>query len=365
MGLENYMKSQGLEAVSEGSVDDLSGQDVAPQTDNNTVDAASSEVVDDSSTSNSETEVSQEQGVSNDEGSTFSFEDTFKDKYGKTPEELEQELSSLKEKSSKLDNFNPDSLDRLEKLVSGELTWDKIKEIAEVQTLDVDKLSDQEAIVRKMQMQDGLSKDEIDYKLDKYNKYSQEDFDDLSDSEKKEYKALKSEFSRLASDSKSFLNSLKESDDYKLPELSKKEEVDQEEFKKQFEAVKNQYESAVSDSLKDFNSISVNLGEEDFSFELTDEMKKQVQDLSNNVNNFHENFVGDKGVEFDKMFNTIAKGLFFDQAIKSAVESNKNSGKLEAVKDMNNITSKSGNSAPRSPQSNFLKAATELWKKNT
>ena len=70
-------------------------------------------------------------------------------------------------------------------------------------------------------------------------------------------------------------------------------------------------------------------------------MKQEVQDVMFNINDYHKNFVGDNGVDFGEMQTVIAKGLYFDEAMRSLLELNTNEGKVEAVKDINNVVDKS------------------------
>ena len=119
----------------------------------------------------------------------------------------------------------------------------------------------------------------------------------------------------------------------------------------EFEELKNRYESSVSESLKEFNSVSLKLGEDnEFTFELNDEMKQKVQERMNGINEYYSNFVSANGVDYNNMKETIAKELFFDQILKSAVEANINKGEINAVKEINNVVDKSKKS--QAPSSN-------------
>ena len=134
--LEDFVKSQGGEVIREGeSTSDQvrSGQVDEPQLEESTEaeEVGNEEQVEDSTGVEETVE---------DQGDTISFEDTFKEKYGSI-EELEEKIRSLTEKANAPrleDDFESDSVDMLKKVLSSGFDWNKLKEIAEVKTLDVD-----------------------------------------------------------------------------------------------------------------------------------------------------------------------------------------------------------------------------------
>lgn len=339
--LEDFVKSQGGEVIKEGeSTSDQvrSGQVDEPQLEESTEaeEVGNEEQVEDS--------IGVEETVE-DQGDTISFEDTFKEKYGSI-EELEEKIRSLTEKADAPrleDDFESDSVDMLKKVLSSGFDWNKLKEIAEVKTLDVDGLSGRQALSKMLEMKDGLSKAEINLKLREYDRLKEEDVSLMDSDEKLEHEAKLAQYERLQRQGKEFLSSIKGDDKYALPELKKTENNPEllEKQQKEYEELKNLYESSVVESVNGFNEINVILGEEEFSFELSDEMKQEVQDVMFNINDYHKNFVGDNGVDFGEMQTVIAKGLYFDEAMRSLLELNTNEGKVEAVKDINNVVDKS------------------------
>lgn len=339
--LEDFVKSQGGEVIREGeSTSDQvrSGQVDEPQLEESTEaeEVGNEEQVEDSTGVEETVE---------DQGDTISFEDTFKEKYGSI-EELEEKIRSLTEKANAPrleDDFESDSVDMLKKVLSSGFDWNKLKEIAEVKTLDVDGLSGRQALSKMLEMKDGLSKAEINLKLREYDKLKEEDVSLMDSDEKLEHEAKLAQYERLQRQGKEFLSSIKGDDKYALPELKKTENNPEllEKQQKEYEELKNLYESSVVESVNGFNEINVILGEEEFSFELSDEMKQEVQDVMFNINDYHKNFVGDNGVDFGEMQTVIAKGLYFDEAMRSLLELNTNEGKVEAVKDINNVVDKS------------------------
>lgn len=339
--LESFIKSQGGEVIREGesTSDELrSGQVDEPQLEESTEaeEVGNEEQVEDST--------GVEEAVE-DQGDTISFEDTFKEKYGSI-EELEEKIRSLTERADAPrleDDFESDSVDMLKKVLSSGFDWNKLKEIAEVKTLDVDGLSGRQALSKMLEMKDGLSKAEINLKLREYDRLKEEDVSLMDSDEKLEHEAKLAQYERLQKQGKEFLSSIKGDDKYALPELKKTENNPEllEKQQKEYEELKNLYESSVVESVNGFNEINVILGEEEFSFELSDEMKQEVQDVMFNINDYHKNFVGDNGVDFGEMQTVIAKGLYFDEAMRSLLELNTNEGKVEAVKDINNVVDKS------------------------
>ena len=342
MSFEDLLKAQGLKVVGSGdaSRDEQPKQEVEPQQEVKDIE---------------ETPQPEAKEESDAEVKEISFEDSFKEKYGSL-EDLETKLSSLEEKASASrfeDKYESDSIDRLEKVLGSGFSWDKIKEIADVKTLNVDSLDGRQALSKMLEMKDGLSTAEINGKLREYDKLNDADLELMDDDEKIEHKAALARYDRLQKESKDFLNSVKNDEKYSLPDLKKptddKELIEKQQ--KEFDELKNRYESSVSESVKEFNSVSLKLGEDnEFTFELNDEMKQKVQERMNGINEYYTNFVSANGVDYNNMKETIAKELFFDQILKSAVESNINKGEINAVKEINNVVDKSKKS--QAPSSN-------------
>jgi hypothetical protein len=336
---ENFVKSQGGEIIKEGesSVESVRSGEVEETNLEETN-------VEDSSVENEEVQSEGSEAVES-EGDTLSFEDTFNEKYGSI-ENLEDKIRSLTEKaeSPRLeDEFESDSVDMLKKVLSSGFDWNKLKEIAEIKTIDVDGLSGRQALSKMLEMKEGLSKAEINLKLRDYDRLKEEDVSLMDSDETLEHEAKLAQYERLQREGRDFLSGVKNDDKYSLPDLKKSENNQEllDNQKKEYEELKSLYESGVESSVNEFDEISIVLGEDEFSFELSDEMKQEVQDVMFNINDYHKNFVGDNGVDFGGMQTVIAKGLYFDEAMKSLLELNTNEGKVEAVKDINNVVDKS------------------------
>lgn len=352
MKIEDFIKAQGGEVVASGETnrEELANQEVeqTPEV------QEEPEVID---KEDDQPVVETPEVEEKPEGDTISFEDQFKQDYG-SKEDLDNELRSLREKANAErleDKFESESIDRLSKVLESGFSWDKIKEIADMKTLDVENMDGRQALSKMLEMKDGLSKREVNAKLYEFDQLQKADTDLMDEGEKIQHEAALAQYERLQNESKDFLTSVKSDEKYSLPDL--KSAPDQTELiekqNKEFEDLKNMYESSVDGSLKDFNSINITLGEDnDFTFELNDEQKQQVQQQMYGINDYYNNFASADGIDYTKMQETIAKGLFFDQMMKSAVESNINKGKVEAVKDINNVVDKSKrNQAPASDQS--------------
>lgn len=354
MQIEDYLRSQGLEPVSkEDASENL--EEGTQETEQQTVDTS-----EDVLSSEEKTEENTDNTSSTSE-SVQSFEDSFKEKY-ESFEALESKIRSLEESKkgeSLSDRYGEENVSRLEKLLDGGLSWDKVSEIAKIQSLDVDSLDDRQALVKSLELKDGLSPAEIKGQLLKYDRLKNADLDLMDDEEQVAHFALEAEMKRLAKSGKEYLNSLKENEAYSLPTIEKAEVVDQEEVLKQrqqeFEELGRMYEAGVSESLKDFNSIKINLGEgNDYEFELNEEQKLVIQNKMNKVNSFHENFNGDGKILFNEMATSFVAQEFLGEIVKSAVENNTNNGKVEAIKDINNVVDKSKKQATSTSGNNYM-----------
>ena len=361
--LEAYMKANNLERVSSEEQTEKTEEVVETPQNEEVKEVVTEKQPVENETPDQTEAVKTEEPVAQEK----SFEDSFKEKYGSL-EELENKIRSLEEKKGLESKFDDESLSRLESILEGGLSWDKIGEIAKIQTLDVESLTDEQALAKVMELKEGLSKAEIDYKLLEFKKLNDVDLDLLDEEEKAAHFAKKAEYARLAKDGKSFLEGLKSDEKYSLPTLqSKKDEANQEELIKQqqaeFEQLQKLYEQGVDSTVKEFDSIKLNLGEgKEFEFELNDEMKAEVRKEMFEVNNYYKHFEGDKEVLFGKMAEITAKRLFFDKILQSAVESTINDGTVKAVKDINNVVDKS-NKMPSSDKADPMKQILEGWKK--
>lgn len=350
MGLEDFLSSQTGEEVvlSDSKEENVDTPEVAETEGSVTEEPASEEAVD----SSEEKKTEDTEKVD----STPSFEEMWAermgDKYGKF-EDFDDHYSSLKTKSEQEryeDKYSEESRDRLDKLLESETSWDRIKEIASVQTLDVEKLNGRQAMAKALELDQGLTRAEIENELYDYDQLKDVDLDDLDDRELIKHNSDLSKFARLERESKSYLSELKQDKRFSLPELTKKEEVSEETLKAQDKVREDAiqaYETDVSSQVSSLNNLDIKIGENDvFKYELTSEDKQTVESQMKGVNSYYTNFMNDGKLDMKSMSETLAKGLVFDKAIKAALESQSNAGEEAAVKKINNTNFDAKSTAP-------------------
>jgi len=289
------------------------------------------------------------------------------EKYGKL-EEFDNHYSSLKTKAEQEryeDKFSEESRGRLDKLLGSDLSWSKIKEIANVQTLDVEKLDGRQAMAKALELDQGLTPDEIKNELFDYDQLNNVDLEELDERELIKHKSDVSKFARLERESKSYLSTLKEDERFSLPELANQEEVSDETLKSQDEERKNAiqaYESDVSSHVSSFNELDIEIGEDkSFKYEISAEDKQEIESRMKGVNNYYTNFMNDGKLDMKSMSETMAKGLLFDKAIKAALESQSNAGEEAAVKKINNTNFNANQSAPSDSGKSIMQQIAEKY----
>jgi len=371
MALEDFLNANGVEGASIVKEDEVvdtveTTEEVVPTEATEEVDPPAPEGKVETETEVPEEAPEEEAVVSK----TFEemWSEKMADKYGKL-EEFDDHYSSLKTKAEQEryeDKFSEESRGRLDKLLGSDLSWDKIREIANVQTLDVDKLDGRQAMAKALELDQGLSPDEIKNELYDYDMLKNVDLDELTERELIKHNSDVSKFARLERESKSYLSTLKEDERFSLPELAKKEEVSDETLKAQ-EKVRTDaiqaYENDVTSHVSSFNEIDIKTGEgESFKYELSPEDKQEVESRMKNVNNYYTNFMNDGKLDMKSMSETMAKGLLFDKAIKAALESQSNAGEESAVKKMNNTNFDSKSSAPSDSGKSVMQQIAEKYK---
>lgn len=343
MAVEDALSKLGFEDIGDEEMNPLEDPGLEPQ---NYVDLTGDEA---------EVEDKEEAGESasgeatedKPEGDTLdkTFEDLFKEKYGEEYDIVKKdEYSSLKAKAEAErleDMFEEESLGLLKNVATSGLDWKKIKNIADVQTLDIESLSPLESIAKQLQLESGLTKEEINLELREFKKLEKVDLDVLDEDDLEEHYAKKAKFSRLEREAKKYLGSLKDQDDYKLPVLKDNSQASEEALKAkkaEYEELVNRYESEVSKFVSEKNEIGVELGEDDtFNFKLSEDQKTKVQDLMKNVNNLHTLFMTDNGADYNKMMSFIAGGLYHTDMLKARDNTSSNKGEERAIKSINNV----------------------------
>lgn len=283
------------------------------------------------------------------------FEQMWQEKYGDkfgSLEDLEATISSLKEKAEQPrieDDFSKESLELVKKIAASGFDMNKLKSIAEIQTLDVDSMSSLDAIKKQLKMEKGLSPEELKYELRKFERHLAKDIEDLDEEEKDEFYAVQAELNRMGRSAKEYIKSLKDSDDYKIPELnsslnSKELEAQQEEarikFQKEYEEAKSGYEALVNEFVGNKKQIEVSLGElGTIKYTPTAEEQQLIKDAMFGVNQHYKGYQDpEKGVDFEKMYNDYAAISLLPKILTSAIESKANRGTEKAIKEISNVT---------------------------
>jgi hypothetical protein len=267
------------------------------------------------------------------------FKEQFPDVEIQDVAQLVSEYKELKDKKPLLDDEQLSKVAGL--LVDGELDWNKIKEIAEVKTLNVDNLSEREVFIRGLK-KEGYSADDIKDELEIFDSAFNFDEDMADSRDLIENKRLKSSLKRKIKDYKEDLNRLKDDAQFDLPKISLKADNSksmEEEIKKQEEML-SKWNNAVKSNISDFKEVVFNLdkdknynfkvAEDDLNFlekTITDsaEIYKQYQDKENNT--------------FD--FKSLRQDLFmmknWKTVVKTLIQQNANNKAEEVIKEISNI----------------------------
>jgi len=284
-------------------------------------------------------------------------------------QELEAELSSLREKAERQtieDLYDEESVSLLKKVMETGFDMNKLKNIVDVQTLDVDSIDTFDAISKFLQKKDGLSPEEIKLELKEYRKLKSEDVELMDEDERDNYDAKMAKLNRLEREAKTYLKGLKDSDEYKLPipKSVDKEAVKaaQEKQAQEMEELKKLYATHVDKHIASVSELNIPISDkESFKFKMNDEQKAKVKEAMIGINNYYTNFTDEKGIQFDKMTNALAASILLPDMLKSAMNSVVNKGEEKAIKEINNVDlgkdskSKSSSSGVESILSEFRK----------
>lgn len=254
-----------------------------------------------------------------------SWEDMMKEKTGgKTWEEYSAEVNELREKVKAPrfeDKFNKEDIERLEGLLGGGLTMDKLGKIVNIQTMDVNKLDSKEALARKLSLVDGLSPEEIKYELMQYDSdLSEDELADLSPKERAAIDASKARLERESRKAKTELEILKA--EYKLPEY--KIVNNEEQIKQQVELQKKEVErwnSAVNESLNDYKEEVFILDKDtNFKYVVDEQSKKDTKESMENITQFHQRYLVGEGNDKKIDWNKLRREQFILKNFDSIIE---------------------------------------------
>lgn len=277
-----------------------------------------------------------------DEVVNFDINEKFKELYPDLGvEDVAQLISEYKELKERKPILEDSELEKVAGLlVDGEVDWYKIKQIADIKTMDVSKLDDRTVFVNGLK-QEGYSDEDIADELEIFDATFNFD-EELADSrEILENKRLKSSLKRKLKDYRDNISKLKDDAQFDLPKINLKPDTksNEEALEKQKEMVAK-WNNVVKSNVSDFKEVVFTLdkdkkynfkvAEEDIEFlekSITDsaELYKRYQDKENNT--------------FD--FKSMRQDLFmmknWKTVVKTLIQQNANNKAEEVIKDISNI----------------------------
>lgn len=273
---------------------------------------------------------------------SFDINEKFKELYPDLGvEDVAQLISEYKELKERKPLLADSDLEKVAGLlVDGEIDWNKIKQIADIKTMDVSKLDDRTVFVNGLKGE-GYSDDDITEELEIFD--ATFDFDEeLADSrEILDNKRLKSSLKKKLKEYRDNISKLKDDAQFDLPKINLKPDTksNEEELEKQKEMVAK-WNNVVKSNVSDFKEVVFSLdkdkkynfkvAEEDVEFlerSITDsaELYKRYQDKENNT--------------FD--FKSMRQDLFmmknWKTVVKTLIQQNANNKAEEVIKDISNI----------------------------
>lgn len=273
---------------------------------------------------------------------SFDINEKFKELYPDLGvEDVAQLISEYKELKERKPLLADSDLEKVAGLlVDGEIDWNKIKQIADIKTMDVSKLDDRTVFVNGLKGE-GYSDDDITEELEIFDATFGFD-EELADSrEILDNKRLKSSLKKKLKEYRDNISKLKDDAQFDLPKINLKPDTksNEEELEKQKEMVAK-WNNVVKSNVSDFKEVVFSLdkdkkynfkvAEEDVEFlekSITDsaELYKRYQDKENNT--------------FD--FKSMRQDLFmmknWKTVVKTLIQQNANNKAEEVIKDISNI----------------------------
>ena len=274
---------------------------------------------------------------------SFDINEKFKELYPDLGvEDVAQLISEYKELKERKPLLADSDLEKVAGLlVDGEIDWNKIKQIADIKTMDVSKLDDRTVFVNGLKGE-GYSDDDITEELEIFDATFGFD-EELADSrEILDNKRLKSSLKKKLKEYRDNISKLKDDAQFDLPKINLKPDTksNEEELEKQKEMVAK-WNNVVKSNVSDFKEVVFSLdkdkkynfkvAEEDVEFlekSITDsaELYKRYQDKENNT--------------FD--FKSMRQDLFmmknWKTVVKTLIQQNANNKAEEVIKDISNIS---------------------------
>lgn len=273
---------------------------------------------------------------------SFDINEKFKELYPDLGvEDVAQLISEYKELKERKPILSDTDLEKVAGLlVDGEIDWNKIKQIADIKTMDVSKLDDRTVFVNGLK-QEGYSDDDIADELEIFD--ATFDFDEeLADSrEILENKRLKSSLKRKLKDYRDNISKLKDDTQFDLPKINLKPDTkSNEEALKQQKEMVAKWNNVVKSNVSDFKEVVFSLDKDKkYNFKVADDdidfLEKSITDSAE----LYKCYQDKENNTFD--FKSMRQDLFmmknWKTVVKTLIQQNANNKAEEVIKDISNI----------------------------
>lgn len=273
---------------------------------------------------------------------SFDINEKFKELYPDLGvEDVAQLISEYKELKERKPILSDTDLEKVAGLlVDGEIDWNKIKQIADIKTMDVSKLDDRTVFVNGLK-QEGYSDDDIADELEIFDATFGFD-EELADSrEILENKRLKSSLKRKLKDYRDNISKLKDDTQFDLPKINLKPDTksNEEALEKQKEMVAK-WNNVVKSNVSDFKEVVFTLDKDKkYNFKVADEdidfLEKSITDSAE----LYKRYQDKENNTFD--FKSMRQDLFmmknWKTVVKTLIQQNANNKAEEVIKDISNI----------------------------
>lgn len=273
---------------------------------------------------------------------SFDINEKFKELYPDLGvEDVAQLISEYKELKERKPILSDTDLEKVAGLlVDGEIDWNKIKQIADIKTMDVSKLDDRTVFVNGLK-QEGYSDDDIADELEIFDATFGFD-EELADSrEILENKRLKSSLKRKLKDYRDNISKLKDDTQFDLPKINLKPDTksNEEALEKQKEMVAK-WNNVVKSNVSDFKEVVFSLDKDKkYNFKVADDdidfLEKSITDSAE----LYKRYQDKENNTFD--FKSMRQDLFmmknWKTVVKTLIQQNANNKAEEVIKDISNI----------------------------
>lgn len=277
-----------------------------------------------------------------DEVVNFDINEKFKELYPDLGvEDVAQLISEYKELKERKPILSDADLEKVAGLlVDGEIDWNKIKQIADIKTMDVSKLDDRTVFVNGLK-QEGYSDDDIADELEIFDATFGFD-EELADSrEILENKRLKSSLKRKLKDYRDNISKLKDDTQFDLPKINLKPDTksNEEALEKQKEMVAK-WNNVVKSNVSDFKEVVFTLDKDKkYNFKVADDdidfLEKSITDSAE----LYKRYQDKENNTFD--FKSMRQDLFmmknWKTVVKTLIQQNANNKAEQVIKDISNI----------------------------